>query len=238
MVFARNAAMAFNRYVDKYYDLMNPRTMNRELPAKRLKNNAVLGFIILNIILFVGTTFFINKLCFALSPVALIAVLGYSYTKRFTFLSHYFLGIALSLAPIGAYVAVCSKFALIPVLLSFSVLLWVSGFDIIYALQDMEFDKNSNLKSVPARMGFTNAKLFSILTHTLSLILLIIIGILLKPESYFYYIGLALFMALISFQHIIVGKYGLKKINTAFFTLNGIASVLFALFVCVELYFF
>ena len=102
----------------------------------------------------------------------------------------------------------------------------------------MEFDKKSNLKSVPAKMGFSKAKLFSILTHAISLILLIIIGILLKPGSYYYYTGLGVFIALISFQHIIVGKYGLKKINTAFFTLNGIASVLFALFACVELYFF
>ena len=238
MVFARNAAMAFNRYIDRSFDLLNPRTMNRELPAKKLKSNAVLVFIILNCILFVTTTYFINKLCFLLSPVALIAVLGYSYTKRFTFLSHFFLGIALSLAPIGAYIAVCSRFGLIPVLLSLSVLFWVSGFDIIYALQDMEYDKKSNLNSIPAKMGFINARLFAIIIHFLSLLLLIIIGILMKPESYFYYTGLVFFIFLIAFQHIIVGKYGLKKINTAFFTLNGIASILFAVFTCIELYFF
>lgn len=238
MVFARNAAMAFNRFVDRHYDLLNPRTMNREIPAKKIKNIAVLVFIILNSIFFIVTTFFINKLCFLLSPLALIAVLGYSYTKRFTFFSHFFLGLALSLAPIGAYIAVCNRFDIIPVLLSFSVLFWVSGFDVIYALQDMEFDKKSNLKSIPARVGFVKAKFSSIFIHSLSLILLIIIGVLLKPESYFYYTGLFLFFVLILFQHIIIGKYGLKKINTAFFTLNGIASILFAIFTCIELYFF
>jgi len=238
MVFARNAAMAFNRYVDRYFDLLNPRTMNREIPAQKIKHNAVLTFVIVNIILFVATTFFINRLCFLLSPVALLAVLGYSYTKRFTFFSHFFLGIALSLAPLGAYVAVCSRFNIIPVLLSVSVLLWVTGFDIIYALQDIEFDKKAHLKSIPAKMGFIHAEIFSIIIHAVSLILLAIIGVLLKPESFFFYTGLALFIGLILFQHIIVGSYGLKKINTAFFTLNGIASVLFALFTCIELYFF
>ena len=167
-----------------------------------------------------------------------MAVLGYSYTKRFTSLSHFFLGIGLSIAPIGAYIAVCGRFDIIPILLSASVLLWSSGFDIIYALQDMEFDKKINLKSIPVRLGFANAKILSILTHAVSIILLLIIGILLKPESYFYYIGFFLFTALVLFQHIIVEKYGLKKINLAFFTLNGVASILFAFFTCIELYFF
>jgi len=238
MVFARNAAMAFNRYVDRYFDLLNPRTQMREIPANKLKHHAVLVFVFANIILFVLTTFFINKLCFLLSPVALMAVLGYSYTKRFTSLSHFFLGVGLSIAPIGAYIAVCGRFDLIPVLLSVSVLLWSSGFDIIYALQDMDFDKKINLKSIPVRLGFTKAKILSSITHVMSIILLIITGILLKPESYFYYTGLILFSLLILFQHVIVEKYGLKKINLAFFTLNGIASLLFAFFACIELYFF
>src|SRR5690349_9914322 len=141
MVFARSAAMAFNRYLDRKFDAKNPRTAIREIPAGILKANSVLWFTIISSALFVLCTWFINPLCFYLSPVALFVVLFYSYTKRFTPLCHLVLGLGLSLAPIGAYIAVTGIFDIVPVLYSFAVLFWVSGFDIIYALQDEDFDK-------------------------------------------------------------------------------------------------
>ena len=238
MVFARNAAMAFNRYTDRNIDAKNPRTKNREIPSKKISHHHVLLFIIINALFFVATTFFINKLCFILSPFALLAVMGYSYTKRFTALSHFFLGLSLSLAPLGAYIAVCGYITIIPVLLSLSVLLWVSGFDIIYALQDLHFDKDNNLKSVPVVLGYKKSQFLALLIHLSSLIVLYFVGMLLGPHSYFMYFGALIFLMLILFQHIIFAIYGLKKINTAFFTLNGMASIILAVFSCIELYFF
>ena len=157
MVFARSAAMAFNRYLDRSFDAKNPRTAIREIPAGILKANNVLLFTIISCLLFIACTFFINKICFFLSPVALLVVLGYSYTKRFTPLCHLILGLGLSLAPIGAYLAVTGRFDLLPILFSFTVLFWVSGFDIIYALQDEEFDKTNKLYSIPAWLGKAKA---------------------------------------------------------------------------------
>src|SRR6202165_791468 len=134
MVFARNSAMAFNRYLDRDVDAKNPRTKQRDIPSGRISPASALTFTIINCLLFIATTWFINPLCFYLSPVALLVVLGYSATKRFTALCHLVLGLGLSLAPIGAYLAVTGHFALLPILFSLTVIFWVSGFDIIYAL--------------------------------------------------------------------------------------------------------
>ena len=148
MVFARSAAMAFNRYVDRKIDKANERTANvREIPNGTIKPTSALVFVIINCVLFIATTYFINPLCFYLSPIALLVVLGYSYTKRFTALCHLVLGIGLGLAPIGAYLAVTGAFDWLPLYFSFAVLFWVSGFDIIYALQDESFDKQQQLHS-------------------------------------------------------------------------------------------
>jgi 4-hydroxybenzoate polyprenyltransferase len=157
MVFARNSAMAFNRYLDRNIDAKNPRTKQRDIPAGRISPAAALTFTLTNCGLFILTTWFINPLCFYLSPIALLVVLGYSATKRFTALCHMVLGLGLSLAPIGAYLVVTGAFALTPVFFSLSVLCWVSGFDIIYALQDEDFDRNENLHSIPAWLGKVNA---------------------------------------------------------------------------------
>ena len=153
MVFARSAAMAFNRYLDRSFDAKNPRTAIREIPAGIISSESALRFVIINCLLFIATTFFINRLCFFLSPVALFVILFYSYTKRFTPLCHLVLGVGLSLAPIGAYLAVTGVFALLPILFSLAVIFWVSGFDIIYALQDVEFDRSQQLFSMPALAG-------------------------------------------------------------------------------------
>jgi 4-hydroxybenzoate polyprenyltransferase len=235
MVFARSAAMAFNRYLDKNFDAKNPRTAIREIPSGVLKAENVLLFTIANCLLFIVTTFFINKICFYLSPVALAVVLGYSYTKRFTPLCHLVLGLGLSLAPIGAFLAVTGHFDLLPILFSFTVLFWVSGFDIIYALQDEEFDKENNLYSMPAAMGKARALFFSRILHFLSICCLVIAGWL-GDFSSLYWTGTIIFTGMLIYQHTIVKPDDLKKVNIAFMTANGIASVLFAIFVITDLF--
>ncbi len=235
MVFARNTAMAFNRYIDRNIDKENERTANRDLPAKRISSTSALLFVSLNALLFITTTFYINQLCFFLSPVALLVIMGYSFTKRFTFLCHLILGIGLSLAPIGAYIAVTAYFDLLPLLFSFAVLFWVSGFDIIYALQDIDFDKIHNLKSIPAKLGIKNSLIISAVFHLITACFIIIAG-LYGHQGLLYWIGSAVFIALLIYQHLIVSPKNLSRVNAAFFTTNGIASVLFAVFVITGFY--
>ncbi len=235
MIFARSAAMAFNRWLDKNFDAKNPRTAIREIPAGVIKSNNALFFVIANCLLFIACTFFINKICFYLSPVALFVVLFYSYTKRFTALCHLVLGVGLSLAPIGAYLAVTGQFALLPVLFSFSVLFWVSGFDIIYALQDEEFDKSNQLHSIPAALGKSKALMVSNLLHVLSAACVISAGMY-GHFGLWYWIGVTIFCGLLIYQHTLVKPTDLSKVNMAFFTTNGIASVVFAIFVILDLF--
>lgn len=239
MVFARNAAMGFNRFIDRRFDAANERTAMREIPAGKIKPNRALAFVILNSVLFILATYFLNenRLAFYLSPVALIVILGYSFTKRFTSFSHMVLGLGLALAPIGAYIAVSGEFALIPLLLSFMVLFWVSGFDIIYALQDIDFDKSQQLKSIPARLGIKRALNFSTILHLLSFFLVIAIG-LLGQWHILYWIGGSIFCLLLLYQHLIVKADDLNRINLAFFTTNGIASVIFGVFGVIDLLIF
>jgi 4-hydroxybenzoate polyprenyltransferase len=234
MIFARSAAMAFNRYLDRNFDAQNPRTAIREIPAGIINANSALLFTIIMSALFIITTYFINTLCFALSPVALLVVLGYSFTKRFTPLCHLVLGLGLSLAPIGAYLAVTGTFDLLPVLFSFTVLFWVSGFDIIYALQDEEFDKKYQLKSIPAWLGKTKALRVSEVLHVLCALCVVAAG-LLGSFGTWYWIGTAIFIGLLVYQHLLVKPTDLSKVNMAFFTTNGIASVVFAVFVIVDI---
>jgi 4-hydroxybenzoate polyprenyltransferase len=235
MVWARNAAMAFNRYIDRHIDKANERTAVRDIPAGKISEKAALFFIILNSLLFMGTTYFINQLTFFLSPVALLVVLGYSYTKRFTWLCHIVLGLGLALAPIGAYISVTSYFSVLPIMLSFLVLFWVSGFDVIYALQDEGFDKSQNLKSIPVLMGKKGALWFSSILHILVLILVFFIGYTAKL-GYLYWTGASIFSVLLIYQHLIVKPNDLSRVNLAFFTSNGIASVVFGLFTILDLF--
>lgn len=236
MVFARNAAMSFNRYIDKEIDFLNPRTKNREIPAKKIKPSNALLFCVINSLLFIVCTFFINKICFFLSPVALAIVLGYSYTKRFTQFSHIILGLGLAVAPVGAYLAVTGSFNITPIILAFAVLTWVSGFDIIYALQDQDFDKQYGLMSIPARFGTRNSLIISAILHVFSASALVLIGFV-ENMSVFYWFGVAVFVFLLFYQHFIVKPNDLSKINQAFFTTNGIASVIFAVFTISDLLF-
>src|SRR5215213_10520025 len=177
MAFARSAAMAFNRYLDRDIDALNPRTAIREVPKGIITPKKALLFTIVNCLLFIACTFFINRICFFLSPVAVAVVLGYSYTKRFTPFCHLVLGLGLSLAPTGAYLAVTGTFALLPVLFSLAVIFWVSGFDIIYSLQDEEFDRSEKLYSIPAALGKGKALRVSELLHVLSATCVIVAGI-------------------------------------------------------------
>lgn len=236
MVFARSAAMAFNRFADRYFDKLNPRTATREIPAGIIKEKNAVFFIIANSILFVVTTFFINKLCFFLSPVALLVILGYSYTKRFTPLCHLVLGLGLSLAPIGAYLAVTNQFALEPLLFSFVVLFWVSGFDIIYALQDEGFDKSQQLKSIPVYLGAKNALRLSVGLHVLTAFVIVAAG-LLGNFGILYWLGCVMFSGLLVYQHSLVKPNDLSKVTLAFATTNGVGSVVFATFLLADLYF-
>jgi 4-hydroxybenzoate polyprenyltransferase len=235
MIFARSAAMAFNRYLDRKFDAANPRTAIREIPRGIISANNALIFTLVSCALFLATCFFINKLCFYLSPVALMVVLGYSYTKTFTAFSHLVLGLGLSLAPIGAYIAVTGRFDPLPILFSISVIFWVSGFDIIYALQDEEFDKSQKLYSMPAWLGKAKALRVSELFHVFSAGAVIAAGIY-GSFGWLYWIGVAFFVGMLIYQHSLVKPNDLRRVNLAFMTANGIASVVFAIFVIADLF--
>ena len=236
MVLARNAAMAFNRYLDRDIDAKNPRTKARDIPSGKISASNALIFTIINCLLFIGATYFINNLCFYLSPIALLVVLGYSITKRFTALCHLVLGLGLSLAPIGAYLVVTGEFALLPILFSLAVLCWVSGFDVIYALQDEEFDREEKLHSIPSYLGKKNALLVSNLLHVLAAAF-VITPIFFTDLSWPYYIGLLVFIGMLVYQHQLVKPNDLSKVNFAFMTTNGIASVAFAVCFLFDIYY-
>jgi 4-hydroxybenzoate polyprenyltransferase len=235
MIFARNAAMAFNRYLDRAIDARNPRTAIRDIPSGKISSNEALIFTIVNSILFILTTLLINKLCFYLSPIALAVVLGYSFTKRFTPLCHLILGLGLALAPIGAYLVVAGEFAMLPLYFSLAVLCWVSGFDIIYALQDEEFDRENNLNSIPAWLGKKKALNVSSVFHVLAVIF-VTLPYIVSDLSWFYLAGVLFFIILLIYQHQLVKPNDLSKVNRAFFTTNGIASVVFAVFFLLDAY--
>ncbi|MBC8046730.1 MAG: UbiA family prenyltransferase [Fimbriimonadaceae bacterium] len=237
MLFARSAAMAFNRYIDSEIDKQNIRTANREIPAGVLSKQKVLFFVLLNCAGFIIAAGLLNKLCLYLSPVALAVILGYSYTKRFTWLCHFILGVGLSLAPVGAYIAVTEYFALLPILFSVIVFTWVSGFDIIYALQDEEFDKEKSLFSVPAAIGKKKALIVSAIVHLTTALLLFVVGLVGKFGT-IYWIGAGFFTGMLIYQHLLVKPHDLSKVNLAFFTTNGIASVIFGILVISDLFLF
>ncbi len=236
MISARNAAMGFNRFLDRDIDAKNPRTASRELPQKILTPFSVLVFIFLNAIIFIVSAYFINPLCFYLSFPVVALLFLYSAMKRFTALCHYVLGLALSIAPTGAYLSVTGKFALSPVILSAIVLLWVSGFDIIYALLDTEHDRENNLHSIPGLFGIKSALGISAAGHLFIVPLLILFGIITKL-GWIYYMGAFMFTLMLFWQHMLVSSQNLNKVNAAFFTANGFASVLFAIFTIAALIF-
>lgn len=235
MVTARNAAMAFNRYLDRDIDALNPRTAVRDIPAGRITPEQALRFTIVNCLVFIVVCYFINWICLLLSPVALFVILFYSYTKRISPLCHLVLGLGLGLAPVGAYLAVAGAFHIVPVFYGLAVLTWVSGFDIIYALQDEAFDREHGLNSIPANLGGKNALRVSELLHVLSFVF-VSLPMLYMPTGWPYYIGLAIYGGLLIYQHRLVSPSDLSKVDRAFMTTNGFASVIFAVFYLIDIW--
>ncbi|MBK8642075.1 MAG: UbiA family prenyltransferase [Saprospiraceae bacterium] len=240
MVTARNAAMAFNRWADRFIDQKNERTALREIPSGVVSSKSAIVFILINVVLFIFSAFLINPLCFYLSPVALLIVFGYSYTKRFSWLCHVFLGLGLSLAPIGAYIAVTSHMAMLPLLYGFAVITWVAGFDVLYALQDIEFDRKEKLYSIPSRFGLKKALAISSALHFVCGLCIIACSFILYRDyglEYWMMTGASGFIFLLIYQHAIISNNRLDRINIAFFTTNGIASIFLASFTILDFYY-
>jgi 4-hydroxybenzoate polyprenyltransferase len=234
MVFARNVAMGFNRWADRDIDAKNPRTADREIPAGKISARAALWFVNINALLFVGVASTINLLTALLSPVALGVVMFYSYCKRFTSLAHMVLGLSLGIAPVGAYIAVTGEFALEACILSLVVITWTSGFDIIYALQDRDFDREQGLHSIPAKFSPAQALAISIALHAVSIASLVWFATYL-PSSVWTWAGVAAFAAILCLEHILVTPTRTRHIGIAFGTLNGLASMTLAVLVIIGL---
>ena len=234
MVFARSAAMAFNRYLDREFDAKNPRTAIREIPSGIISASNALRFTLMNIILFAASAYMINTTCFLLSPIAIIVIRGYSYTKRFTSLCHLVLGLGLSLAPAGAFIAVTETMIPSVFFLSVAVMGWVAGFDIIYSLQDDQFDASQGLFSIPSRLGRNKALLVSRVLHVATALLIVAAGLQFNFHLV-YFIGAILFIGLLVFQQSLVKANDLSRVNIAFMTANGIASIVFSIFAIADL---
>ena len=235
MVGARTAAMSFNRYFDRFIDAANPRTKNRPVPAGTLSARAVLVVGCLGLLVLVGSAALLNPLCLALAPIAVLALTGYSYLKRFTWLCHFGLGFTDAIAPAGGWLAVRPEWSLALLLLCGAVGIWIAGFDLIYACQDVEFDRQNGVHSLPARFGVATALWVAKLCHVLMIILLIGVGIALSLHGIFY-IGVAAAAALLIYEHSLINPHDLTRIDLAFFTVNSyVASVLF-IFTLVSVY--
>ena len=235
--FARNAAMAFNRYIDRDIDKKNNRTVTREIPSNIISPEKAIVFVFVNVFLFILTAYIINPLAFYLSPVAIAVVIGYSFSKRFTWLSHYILGLALGIAPVGAYLVIAQQIDFLPILLSIAVFFWVAGFDILYALQDEDFDREQGLHSIPEHFGRNKALIISTISHIIALVFLVIFGFYVGG-SWVYWTGFSSFLMILTYEHIIVKPNDISKINTAFATLNAIGSVIFAFFTLLDAFHF
>jgi 4-hydroxybenzoate polyprenyltransferase len=233
MVGARSAAMSFNRLTDADIDARNPRTSGRHIPAGLLTKGHVLLFLTASIALFELASWKLNSLCFELSPIALLFVLGYSYTKRFTSLCHLFLGFAIGIAPIGAWLAVTGAISPPALLLGATVMLWIGGFDIIYSLQDYEVDVSSKLFSLPKRIGKAGALTVSRIMHLGAVVCLTAVGVL-TGLHFIYYAGVLVVSALITYEQSLVRPDDLTRVDLAFFTLNGWVSISLFAFVLLD----
>lgn len=238
MVFARNVAMGFNRWADRQIDAENPRTASREIPSGQITPRKAMVFVVVNAVLFITTASTINLLTAILSPVALAVIMFYSYCKRFTSLAHLVLGLSLSIAPAGAYIAVTGTLTLAPCLLSLVVLTWTGGFDIIYALQDAEFDRKRGLHSIPSRFSVATSLYISIALHCVSVVALALFAWYYMPQGWLLWIGVGLFTAILIAEHILVTPTRQRSIGIAFGTLNGLASLTLATFVILNILIF
>ncbi len=221
---ARTTAMAFNRWADRHMDALNPRTASREIPSGRISARAVLVLAFVSAAAFLAFAFALNPLCFRLSPFALAVLLGYSYTKRFTSWCHFVLGLALGMAPVAGWVAVAGAFDPAPVILGCAVLMWVAGFDILYACQDVDFDRRTGLYSVPAALGTVGALRLAALCHAVSFALMLWTGILANLGWLFFLASLAT-GGLLILEHRLVRPQDLRRLKTAFFHVNSMVSL-------------
>ena len=224
MVGARSSAMSFNRIADVDYDRENPRTKERALPKGRIRKSYYIIFLILSVLLFIFSCIMLNRLALILSPAALLIVFFYSYTKRFTIFSHFFLGLSLSLAPIGAWVAIREEVSMVSIVLGLAVIFWLAGLDIIYSCQDIEFDKRKGLFSFPAKLGIERALKLSALFHIIMTLLLFLLAFI-DNLGFLYIIGVILIAGLLMYEHYIVKPDDLSRVNVAFFNVNGIISI-------------
>lgn len=235
MVGARSAAMAFNRIADAKVDAANPRTAGRAIPKGIVSAGAAWAFTVVSAGLLVFAAYMLNPLALALSPVALAVILLYSYSKRFTSLSHLWLGLALGIAPVGAWIAVTGKIGFPSLILSAAVILWTAGFDIIYSLQDLDFDRRMGLYSLPAKIGPARALLVSRLLHVVMLGLLVWFGMA-SARGKVYYIGVIHVAVLLAYEQRLVKPNDLSRVNAAFFTVNGLLSVALLTFVALDVF--
>jgi 4-hydroxybenzoate polyprenyltransferase len=233
MVGARSAAMGFNRIADREFDARNPRTKNREIPAEKISVGEAALFVIAASLLLVFAAHELNPLCFYLSPVALGVVFFYSFTKRFTWLSHIFLGLGMGLAPVGAWLGIAGQFALPPVILGLTVVAWGAGFDIIYSLQDLDYDDQVGLFSMPKSLGVKKSLVISSALHVVAFLLLLSLRFIL-PLQTIYLVGLAVVGVTLIHQHRIVKPDDLSKLNFAFFNMNAYLSVGLFLFTLID----
>ncbi len=235
MVGARTAAMGFNRIVDRQIDARNPRTANRELPAGKVSLQGAIGLVIVASITFFVAAWQINPLALLLSPLTLFALFFYSFCKRFTSLSHFVLGLCLGIAPVGAWVAVTGKIEIAPCVLCAAVIAWVAGFDMIYATMDVEFDRQTGLNSMVTKIGISRALNFARFLHVAFLGLLIAFGALAGLGA-LYYGAVALIGGFIIYEHALVKPNDLRRVNAAFFTMNGAISVFFLVAIAISVF--
>jgi 4-hydroxybenzoate polyprenyltransferase len=234
MVGARSGAMAMNRLADQELDARNPRTRERALPKGLVRRGEVILFTIASFALFLFAASRLNPLCLKLAPLAMAVLILYPYTKRFTALSHLILGLALALAPLGAWIAVTGRVAAAPAVLGLAVLLWVAGFDILYALADIDFDRTAGLHSIPTRFGAAGSMAISRTFHALTILLLLSLMPLMDLR-YFYVTGVILAAGLLLYEHLLLIRYGLKQLDAAFFTANGILSIVLLCFTLLDI---
>ncbi len=236
MVAARSCAMSFNRVADRKFDSLNPRTQKWPLASGLLSLPFVIFFIVVCTAIFIFAAYKLNSLAFVLSPLALLIIFGYSLTKRFTPLSHWFIGLALAIAPAGAWIAIRGKLEVTPLILSLAILFWTAGFDLIYSCQDAEFDRSHNLHSIPSKLGIKTALLVARICHLITVSLLVAFGIA-AGSGWLYYVGVTFVAVLLIYEHSLVNPRDLSRVNEAFFTVNGAVGVLLLLFVSLDLFF-
>jgi 4-hydroxybenzoate polyprenyltransferase len=233
MVGARSGAMGLNRIIDRKVDQENPRTKNRELPRGIINLSEAVLFTAVSLVIFILAAYMLNPLCLKLSPVALAVLFIYSYTKRFTWITHFVLGLTLSAAPVGAWIAVRGTFDAEIIPMAIAVIFWLAGFDTLYALQDIEFDKSHGLYSIPQRFGIKNALLLARLFHLITFIMLITTGVIFKMDI-FYWLGMMIVAGLFIYEHSLIKESDLSRLDMAFFNMNGYISITVFIFTSVD----